>query len=235
MGLTISVGALGALVQSGFCARCFWIQLKIKETPFRIPLPGIFSSIDSYVKNVVRRCFDTSQRLPPWFPDVGQVVGYETSLHWSRFKVTDQQSGVTVRGVPDEVFHLQGGSHHIIDYKTSRLSAAQGYQYPGYEVQLNAYAYISSRIGLAPVSALTLVYLDPDTDLATYPQWLQRSDNDFLLGFTPKVRAVERRPDSFIEGLLHQAATIYQLSSPPPSAGQCKNCSAVADLIDLAT
>ena len=92
-----------------------------------------------------------------------------------------------IRGVPDEIFHLEDGSYHIIDYKTSRYSRAQGYLYPSYEVQLNAYAYIASKIGLKPISYLTLIYLDPDTDIVEKSQWLQRSNEEILMGFTQRV------------------------------------------------
>ena len=235
MALTISVGDLGELVKRDFCARCFWIQRKIKRLPFETHLPGIFSSIDGYVKNVVRGHFDANRRLPAWFPDVGDVATYESGLHWSRFQVTDGRSGATLRGVPDEVFRLRDGTYHVIDYKTARLSAAQDSMLPRYEVQLNAYSYISARIGIAPVEALTLLYLDPDTDLASSPQWLRRSHDDFLLGFTPKVKSVEIRPDSFIEDLLTQAASIHRLSIPPTPAGSCHNCTAVVNLVQLVT
>ena len=235
MDLIISVGDLGSLVQNNFCARCFWIQFKVKVTPFRMPLPGIFSSIDSYVKNVVRRYFDTNMRLPKWFPEIGCVVGYEDKLHWSRFHFVDQESGLKIRGVPDEVFHLKDGSYHIVDYKTSRYSRAQGYLYPNYEVQLNAYAYIAERINLAPVSALTLIYLDPDTDIVENSQWLQRSNDEFLLGFSPRVRTVDVRSDSFVEDLMAEAARIYKLSDAPAPKDKCKNCLAVEELVGLAT
>ena len=235
MALTISAVALGALARPSFCPRCFWVQLKLDAVPFQMPMPGIFSSIDSYVKNVVRAYFDFNRRLPTWFPDVGRVVGYEARLHWRRFQARDPHSGVTLRGVPDEVFHLEGRAYSIIDYKTSRFSAAQRGMFPNYEVQLNAYAYICSRLGLAPVEALTLIYLDPDTDLAAFPHWLRRSRDDFLLGFTPKVRDVEVKPDGFIEGLLARAAGIERMSALPPPTDRCQNCALVSDLVDLVT
>ena len=233
MDSVISVGDLGSLVQNNFCMRCFWIQSKLKETPFRMPLPGIFSSIDSYVKNVVRSYFDANMKLPRWFPEVGNVVGYENKLHWSRFQFTDEKSGLKIRGVPDEIFHLEDGSYHIIDYKTSRYSRAQGYLYPSYEVQLNAYAYIASKINLKPISYLTLIYLDPDTDIVENSQWLQRSNEEFLLGFTPRVRTVDVKQDSFIEDLMAKAALIYKLLDMPSHEKECKNCLAVDELVEL--
>ena len=235
MALTISAGTLGSLAAPNFCPRCFWIELRMKKVPFRMPMPGIFGSIDSYVKNVVHGYFDANQQLPPWSPQVGRVIGYEAKMHWTNFSVTDSQTGVTLRGVPDEIFHLEGSTYHIVDYKTTRFSAAQNYLYPGYEVQLNAYSYISARVGLAPTSALTLVYLDPDTDLEWSPQWLGRSDQVFQLGFTPKVRDVEMHSDAYIGDLLAKAASIEELSSPPPPAAGWANCLLVDELANLAT
>lgn len=95
MSLVISAGNLGTLALRRFCPRCFWLELKLTDVPFRQPLPGIFSSIDSYVKNVVRIHFDDTGSLPSWYPEVGRVKGYEASMHWSKFQVTHEQTGVT--------------------------------------------------------------------------------------------------------------------------------------------
>ena len=60
--------------------------------------------------------------------------------------MTHEETGVTLRGVPDELLHLEDGGYHIVDYKTTRGSSVQHSLYPAYEVQLNAYAYISRDI-----------------------------------------------------------------------------------------
>ncbi|MBI2164892.1 MAG: PD-(D/E)XK nuclease family protein [Chloroflexi bacterium] len=233
--MIISAGTLGSLAQRGFCQRCFWLQLKLESLPFKMPLPGVFSSIDSYVKNVVRTWFDTNGVLPPWFPDIGRVVKYEARMHYTRFSVVDPESEVTLRGTPDEVFHLDNGHIHIIDYKTSRLSAAQDFMFPGYEVQLNAYAYICARIGLPPVVHMSLLYLEPDTDLAKAPHLLNRSVGSLLMGFTPKIRPVQAKPYPFIESLLATAKAIHDSPSPPAPAAGCKNCSAIEELVKVVT
>jgi hypothetical protein len=233
MSLTISAGTLGTLALRRFCPRCFWLELKMKEVPFRQPLPGIFSSIDSYVKNVVRKHYDETGNLPSWYPDVGKVVGYEARMHWRRFQVIHEETGATLRGVPDELLHTEGGGYHVIDYKTTRVSRTQHSLYPAYEVQLNAYGYISRRIGLDPITALSLIYLDPDTDLKASPDWITRSEETLMLSFTPYTKEVEIKDGAFIEELLSRAAEIDALTELPPQSPGCNNCSLTKELADI--
>ncbi len=235
MSLVISAGTLGTLAMPDFCPRCFWIRLRTDKLPFQIPMPGIFSSIDSYVKNVVRRYHERERRLPDWFPPVGEVASIAEIPSYQRYSFAEPKSGVTLRGVPDEVFQLKDGSFHIVDYKTSRLTSAQGGLFPMYEVQLNAYAYIGNRTLFSPVSSLSLIYLDPDTDLSSNPDLLDRSEDNLMLGFTPKVRDVEIKPDHFIEELLRRAAEIDAEEAPPEHISTCRNCDLLERLIEIVT
>ncbi len=65
------------------------------------------------------------------------------------------------------------------------------------------------------------------------PALLARSREDFLLGFTPKLRIVEMKPDSFIEELLALANEISEQAMPPSGRPNCKDCQAVMDLAEL--
>lgn len=219
-----------------FCPRCFWIKLKLEgNLPFQIPMPGIFSSIDSYVKNVVTRYYEQEQKLPDWFPYIGEVAKHEEAPSWQKFQIVHPQTGAVLRGTPDEVFQLQDSSYHIIDYKTARLTAGQGKLFPSYEVQLNAYAYIANRTFFSPVSALTLIYLEPDTDFKSEPALLARSDSNLMLGFTPKVKGVEIKPDSFIEELIYRANEINEQDAPLSHIPGCENHQLLENLIQLVT
>ena len=232
MSLTISATVLGELAQPGFCPRCFWTKLKSSKLPYQ-QFPGIFSSIDRYVKRLTHHQFDQSGKLPAWYPHVGQVVGLEQVPHYTKFTVTEPESGVTLRGEPDDVLRLQNMSYHIIDYKTARLSTSARSMYPRYEAQLNAYAYIAKRTVFSPVSGLSLIYLDPDTDVEGEPELLARSREEFLLGFTPRLQRVDIKPDVFVEGLLALAKGIYEQEAPPVGKADCRDCRAVKELVEL--
>lgn len=233
MSLIISAGTLGSLAMPNFCPRCFWIRLRAEKLPFQIPMPGIFSSIDSYVKKVVRKYYDKEKKLPGWFPPVGEIASIAEVPSYGKYCCTEPQSGATLRGVPDEVLQLKDGSFHIVDYKTSRFTTAQSGLFPMYEVQLNAYAYIGNRTCFSPVSLLTLMYLEPDTDFTSDPDLLSRSEDSLMLGFTPKVRSVEIKADHFIEGLLQQASQIDKEEAPPQHNYTCKDCELLEKLIEL--
>ncbi len=232
MALTISATVLGELAYPGFCHRCFWTKLKSRRLPYQ-SFPGIFSSIDRYVKRLTWSHFEQMGKLPAWYPEVGDVVDLEKVPHYTKFSVTDPLSGVTLRGEPDDVLRLREQSFHIVDYKTARLTANADAMYPRYQAQLNAYAYIANRTLFRPVSGLSLIYLDPETDVEGDPALLARSREDFLLGFTPKLRTVEMKPDSFIEELLALANEIYEQAVPPSGRPNCKDCQAVVDLAEL--
>ena len=233
MPLTISATALGELAQTSFCPRCFWIKRHYK-LPYQ-SFPGIFSSIDSYIKRVVHRYFEREQKLPDWFPVPSPVVGLEEVPHYSKFSVTDPTSGVTLHGEPDDVLRLEGSGYHIVDYKTARFTSKAEGMYPAYEIQLNAYAYIAQRTLFSPVTGLSLIYLDPDTELDLFPEWLDRSQDDFTLGFTAKLRPVELEQDSYIEERLRQAGELYEKKTPPEPLSECQNCDALEQLMEVAS
>ena len=232
MALTISATVLGELAQPGFCPRCFWIKLKSRKLPYQ-QFPGIFSSIDRYVKRLTRHHFDQAGKLPAWFPPVGDVITLEPVPHYTKFTVTDPKSTVTLRGEPDDVLRLRGATFHIVDYKTARLTSNAEGMYPRYEAQLNAYAYIANRTVFSPVSGLSLIYLEPDTDVESNPALIVRTREDFLLGFTPKLQSVEMKPDNFVEGLLALAREIYEHDTSPTGRTGCQDCQAVEALLEL--
>ena len=67
MPYTISATALGELAMSGLCYRCVWIKMKSSRLPYQ-SFPGIFSTIDRYVKRMVHTHFEREGKLPGWYP-----------------------------------------------------------------------------------------------------------------------------------------------------------------------
>ncbi len=215
----------GAL--EGHCPRCYWICYHC-DLPYQMPLPGIFSVIDAATKGVVRSHFDRHGRLPDWYPKIGRVVGYVRTarLHYSRFRTVDDETGITLLGSPDDVFRLRDGSYHIVDYKTAKLTPLQDDLFPRWEVQLNCYAYIAARVGLSPVSGLSLIYMEP-SGIASAPARAHTA-----IKFVAKRRVVRLRPQRLIPPLLHTAHRILSRSRPPKSAAGCEDCTKLEELIE---
>ena len=237
--LAISARTLGALALDDFCPRCFWISLHTKgNLPYQIPMPGIFGSIAGYVPKLVHSVFDKRKRLPKWYPEIGKVKSYVPSaeLHWKRFFAVDQTTNINLRGVPDDIFQLQDRSFHIVDYKTSKATPKQDELLPLYEVQLNVYAYICAKRKkeYSPVSGLSLIYTEPQTDRGpgTHPEVI--TGDGFALQFSAKLAPVVVRPERLIPGLLRQTREIYDRNPAPKGTPGCEDCDLFARLVLLA-
>ncbi len=230
MGLTVSATELSRYAYDQFCARCAWVRLHVRALPYQ-SFPGIFSTIDRYNKLIVHGYFDRSGSLPTWLGELGEVESYIPPPHWSRFKVVDEDTGVTLRGEADGIFKMADGSYAIVDYKTARFTAGQAGLITGYEAQLNAYAYIGQRLQLAPVTKLALVYMEPVTDERTARKPQVVDDAGFSMALAATVVPVQVRPDDLIPRLLREASKIGRMDSPPAGSRDCKDCQAVASLV----
>jgi hypothetical protein len=146
--IRISAKNLGALAMPNFCPRCFWLKLRIEnKLPFQT-FPGIFSSIDSYTKNIVHGWFDTHGCCPSWLSELGDIKGYINPPHFSKFQIVDVENNVLLTDGPDAVFVKTDNSYVIGDYKTAKFTNNQDALLPMYEVQLNSYALIGEQCGL---------------------------------------------------------------------------------------
>jgi hypothetical protein len=104
--------------------------------------------------------------------------------------------------------------------------------FSNYEVQLNAYALIAESQGLAPVSKLALVYMEPATDKDTASEPSLVDDRGFVMGFHANIVPVALRQASLLPPLLRKARSIWDMKTPPASAKDCKDCAAVVGLFE---
>ncbi len=234
--LTISPRVLGQIRLPGFCPRCFWIQLRCEgKLPFQTPFPGIFSSMDKYGKGIIHDYFDRKQKLPEWYPDIGEVKSYLSSqrLHWSKFRYEDEETGIVLRGTPDDIFRMPDGMHHIVDYKTAKYTETQDKLYPMYEVQLNSYAFIGNRRGEFPTTALSLIYVEPMTGIPSTEFDRVMDDAGFALNFMATRRKVEMKGEEFIADLLRRTREIYEKPRPPAGRDGCEDCEKLERVVGL--
>ena len=228
----ISAKALGDVAMPGFCPRCFWLKLRLKQMPFQI-FPGIFSSIDSYSKRIIHSWFDRYHQPPAWLSGLGALAGYVDPPHYSKFNIVNDEYNILLTGSPDGVFVREDGSHIIVDYKTSRHTKNQDKLYPMYETQLNAYALIGQECGLDPVTGLALVYTEPITDEQAAANDANHNGDGFALGFS--VHIVDVPLDAgILEPLMAKTREIYDLQDSPSGRSGCKDCQHLTNLIELA-
>lgn len=228
----ISGKDLGALALPSFCPRCFWVSRKAPAgLPYQI-FPGIFSSIDSYTKKIVHGWFDRKGESPAWLSELGAIQSYINPPHFSKFQTIDESTNILLTGAPDAIFVRGDGSHLIGDYKTARFTKNQDALLPVYEVQLNSYALIAEAVGIAPVSAIALIYAEPRTEQADADREASHDDVGFSMGFAAKIKPLDLNP-GMIRPLLVRTREILDMSTPPPARLGCKDCAKLNGLIGV--
>ncbi|MFC1462144.1 hypothetical protein ACFLQU_00930 [Verrucomicrobiota bacterium] len=224
----ISAKNLGYLSLPDTCPRCFWAKCHLK-LPYQI-FPGIFSSLDSYQKKIIGGYFNTHNSIPAWLSSVGQVKEILPSFHHSKFCHYDEETRITLSGVPDDIFGMADGTLKIIDYKTAKYSGHQDSLFPVYRTQINGYALISEEIGLGKVAGLYLIYFEPVTDIAAEDIDNLINDGGFLMQFEAKILPVDLNRD-LVPPLLKQARAIYDMHEPPEGRDGCKDCRLVGEMV----
>jgi len=216
-----------------FCPRCFWLKLRLNnKLPFQM-FPGIFSSIDSYTKNIIHGYFDQYQQFPSWLGGLGELKRYINPPHFSKFNIIDTKNDILLTGVPDGIFVKTDASHIIVDYKTAKYTGTQDKLMPVYEIQLNAYALIGEEKGLHPVSGLTLIYMEPVTGKDATCDGSHCQDNGFAMDFSASIHPVSLAPER-VPPLLAQTRDIYEMQEPPDGLAGCKDCQLLEDMINIA-
>jgi len=189
--IRISAKNLGELALPNFCPRCFWLKLRLNnKLPYQI-FPGIFSSIDSYTKNIIQSFVDINGKFPNWLNGLGDLVSYRKPPHYSKFYIVDDESNILLNGTPDGVFVKGDDSYLIADYKTAKYTGKQDELMPMYEVQLNSYALIGEECGFQPVSGLALIYMEPVTHVDAVIDSINHRDDGFAMGFSAYIHQIE--------------------------------------------
>jgi CRISPR/Cas system-associated exonuclease Cas4 (RecB family) len=217
---SIGVKDLGSLAKKDFCPRCFWYERHFG--PFPGFFPGVFNVIDRNLKNSIWSRWKKERKLPAWLK-IGEVkrvltvesVGTVEERHRQKYLVAfHKKSGLILRGAPDLILQLKDGTLHIIDFKTARFKEEDDEFFPMYEVQLNGYALLATKM---KVSKLSLVYFNP-TNVIPEEFFVEKN---FKLDFEPKIVSVEMKPH-LIGDLLMKVKEILDSKVPPVSKEKCQ-------------
>lgn len=231
--IRISASKLGEVVMDDLCERCYWVKLQLNHhLPFQM-FPSIFSSIDSYTKDIVHSWFDAHGVPPGWLSPLGTMVAYQEPRHWSQFQTVDTEYGIHLTGAADAIFEYADGSHLIADYKTARFTDRQNKKLlPRYKVQLNAYARIAADCGPSPISHLALIYMEPATKGDAVNYCGNCREDGFVMGFQARVVEIPL-DDGLLKDAMARTREIFELSDAPDGAPACQDCIRVLDLAEM--
>ena len=97
--LQISARSLSELASPWFCQKCFWLKLRLKgKLPFQF-FPGVFSSFDSFQKNLTWLHWERFRKPPSWLEPFGEISDLIQPPHWSKFRALDEKTGIELPGV----------------------------------------------------------------------------------------------------------------------------------------
>lgn len=234
--LKISAKNLGTLALPGYCPKCFYVRLKMRfKLPFQT-FPGIFSSIDSYSKKITWGHFAKYKKSPEWFSPFGTFKRAVPTPHHSRFYYTDQETGISLTGVPDDILEMEDGRFFIIDYKTARFTSGQDALLPIYRVQLNGYAYIFEQLGMGKVAGIGLCYYEPQGEAPVEGDIGEVLLQDgFHMPFKAHLKQIELDPQKTVLPLLKQVRQIWDRGQVPAAKERCRDCLHLEQVIKISS
>ncbi len=229
----ISASNLGLFQLQDYCERCAWIMLKMSHRfAFQRPFPGILQYLDHLQKAAVHRYFDQYGKPPKWFGDFSDAKGY---IETGKLVYVDSESGIELRGAPDEVVVLPDGSLAVIDYKTARHREGKDVLLPKYQAQVNAYAYLLAHHEEAyKVSKGGLLYFQIRTEYAV-DELLDLVTKDGLdAHFYGVPMVLDIDPENVVPPLLVKTRKLLSRRTPPKGREGCKDCELLARMANLA-
>ncbi len=231
--IRISAKNLGQLALPDYCPRCFYIKLKLNnKLPWQI-FPGIFSTIDSYSKKITWQYFEKYKKVPPWFDEYGEFRGLLPVPGWSKFSIVDAEMGITLTGVPDDIFIMVDDRYFIIDYKTAKYTENQDKLLGMYRVQLNGYAMIFEKLGMGKIGGLGLVYYEPQGDAPAVSFETVIRQDGFAMPFVAHLKGIELDPEGVVRPLLQVVRDMVDSGVVPVGRPGCEDCRRMGDVVGV--
>ncbi len=222
--LQVNARDLGRILMEDFCPRCFWLSSKCPvrtPSPFAVPLPGIVSTLDAYIKRVVTSTFNEKGQLPDWLANEIGALTIKQVLKPEKWRV--EVEGTVLVGEPDALWQLDDGSLFIADFKVAKITSAQEKLFPLYSAQLKAYGFLAEKTGHA-VRELALIYLEPLGYSDDPEKAVAISAEQLTLHFGCHVKRVEKGSSEEVEGLVRQVREILLQPTLPKGRDGCGGC-----------
>lgn len=202
------------------CRHCFWLKVMRKIARPSIPMPSIFSRIDSSMKAFFATKDTSLIGLP-----TGQ---FAYSGAWVQSRTlwipadTGQVIPLVLRGKIDTRLTFCDGTGGVCDFKTS---SPRSPHIPLYSRQLHAYATclehpMPGRLEMQQISRLGLLVFEPSVFARRKPAGEEMQG---ILGGTLKWIDIPRDDEGFF-AFLSQAATVLAAPHPPACAPNCPYC-----------
>lgn len=189
------------------CKLCYYLKIKHGITQPKMPMPGVFSAINSLVQGdlIGKNLHDLSDKLPD-----GIVESQEGWVESKQIPDTN----LFVKGKYDLLVKLGDGSHLLVDLK---ISTGGVDKVDKYQSQLNAYRYAFENPASGIPTKITRLGL-----LTFYPEEVSIENKNINMVFPPNWLEVPINNEGFLD-LMKKIDTL--LSGPmPEETDSCKWC-----------
>jgi hypothetical protein len=197
------------------CKRCFYLKVVSGFSRPRMPMPKIFTKIDSEMK----KCFSgvRLEKLVSGFPP-GAVEYGERWIESTPIQLSGNLSSCYLRGRFDTVVRFDDGTFGVVDFKTSERKSEH---MPLYSRQLHAYTYAlenpsPGKFSVGPVSKMGLLVYDPENLMA------DKKDSASLYGRMSWIEVL-RNDKGFFE-FLKEVVSVLEQPDPPGGSASCEWC-----------
>ena len=145
--IRVSPRHLGQMGRPDFCPRCYCYSIGLGfRPPFDMPMPGIMHNLDRFEKLLVQAQFKAKGVAPKWLSSLGCV---EPVAFPAKMTMEYPKYGLTLVGMPDEVFSDSDGGIILVDYKSAKCKGDDDPSWPATRRNSSATRSCSSITGLA--------------------------------------------------------------------------------------
>ncbi|MBN1254925.1 MAG: PD-(D/E)XK nuclease family protein [Deltaproteobacteria bacterium] len=203
------------------CKRCFYLKVARKISQPSIPLPAVFSTIASLLKDhyTGKHTSEVHPALPPGVVKYGEQRVQSEPIH-----VPGHDEPCVINGRFDIVADFDDGTYGVIDFKTGSPKE----QYANlYGRQLHAYAYALEHpargaLHLSPVTQLGLLYFYPSRINQQRIEGLSyEADISWI--------AIKKDEEKFLR-FIGEVLAVLESPRPPAPAPDCMWCAYVDKL-----
>jgi len=228
--IRVSPRHLGQMGKQDFCPKCYCFSIGLGfRHPFDMPMPGIMHNLDRFEKLLVQAQFKAKGVAPKWLTSLGCV---EPIAFPAKMVKEFPKYGLTLVGMPDEVFCDAEGSLILVDYKSARFKGDDDPFISCYRTQLLGYTILLEHHRIGTVKKAALIYFE--NRLADYKE----KPLDLLTGdgmrvpFAVKIHEVEIDRKA-LEPMLKAFRAYADVATLPEGRKGCKTCERLQVLFDV--
>jgi hypothetical protein len=213
-----------------FCPACFCFSVGLGfRPPFDMPMPGIMHNLDRFEKLLVQAQFRVKGIAPKWLSSLGCV---EPVAFPAKMVMEFPKYGLTLVGMPDEVFVDSDGSLILVDYKTAKCKGDDDPFMACYKTQLLGYTILLEHHGIGTVKKAALIYFENlVADYKEKPLDLLTTDG-MRVPFAVKIHDVEIDRKA-LDPMLKAFRNYADATTLPEGRKGCEVCKRLQVLFDV--